>query len=78
VALFKWTADTKSQQDNGLTIDWHMSGTVTVGVSPAVTLATTMKASLDASGETIQRGARVTMAGAGAMKDETTLVVTRP
>lgn len=78
VALFKWTADTKSQEDNGLTIDWHMSGTVTVGVSPAVTLGTTMNASLDASGETTQRGGRVTMAGAGTMKDQMTLTVTRP
>jgi hypothetical protein len=78
VALFKWTADTQSHQDNGLEIAWHMSGSVTAAISPAATLATTLTGSLDVSGETMQHGSRVTMAGAGTIKDLSSLGVSRP
>ncbi len=78
VAVFKWTADTHSQGDNGLEITWHMSGSAVVALAPAVTLSTSLTGSLDVSGETMQRGARVTMAGAGTIKDETTVSITQP
>ncbi len=77
-AVFKWTADTQSEGENGLQIGWHMSGTTIVAVAPAMTLSTSMKGSLDVSGETHQRGARVTLAGAGAVEDESALTVTAP
>jgi hypothetical protein len=78
IAVFKWTADTQSKESNGLSVAWHMSGSVTVGVSPATTLATTLTGSMDVSGESMQRGARVTLAGAGTVKDESSLTVSRP
>lgn len=77
-AIFKWTADTHSQGENGLEITWHMHGTATVRLSPAATISTVLEGSLDVGGETYQRGARVTMAGAGAIKDEMTSGVTPP
>jgi hypothetical protein len=77
-AVFQWTADTKSTEENGLEITWHMSGDAVIALAPAVTLSTTLKGSLDVGGETYQRGARVTMAGAGTIVDTSTLVVTPP
>lgn len=78
VAVFKWTADTHSKEQNGLEVKWHLSGEATVALSPAATLSTSLKGSLDVSGETTQRGARVTLAGAGSISDESTTTFTRP
>jgi hypothetical protein len=78
VAIFKWTADTHSREQNGLEVKWHMSGEAQVALSPAVTLSASLKGSLDVSGETTQRGGRVNLAGAGSISDESTLTVTRP
>jgi hypothetical protein len=78
VAVFEWTADTHSQGDNGLEITWHMRGNAVIALSPAVTLSTSLVGSLDVSGQTIQKGARVTMAGAGSIKDESALSITGP
>ena len=74
--VLKWTADTQSEGENGLQITWHVSGTALVGISPAMTLSMSTKGSLDVSGETTQRGARVTLAGAGSMEDESKVAVT--
>jgi hypothetical protein len=76
--VLKWTADTQSEGENGLQITWHVNGTAVVAISPAMTLEMSIKGALDVSGETTQRGARVTLAGAGSMSDESTLSVTAP
>ena len=78
VALFKWTADTHSREQNGLEVKWHMTGQALVALSPAATLSTSLKGSLDVSGATTQRGGRVTLAGAGAISDESATTITRP
>jgi hypothetical protein len=77
-AVFKWSADTQSQEQNGLEITWHMTGTAVVAVSPATTISTSLKGSLDVSGETMQGGARVTMAGAGTITEESAVSILRP
>jgi hypothetical protein len=76
--VLKWKADTQSEGENGLQITWHVNGTAVVAISPAMTLRTSIKGALDVGGETTQRGARVTLAGAGTMEDESTLAVTAP
>jgi hypothetical protein len=78
VAVFEWTADTHSQEDNGLEITWHMSGDAVIALAPAVTLSTSLKGSLDVSGTTYQHGARVTLAGAGSIADEGTTAIAPP
>jgi len=78
VAVFKWTADTHSREQNGLEVKWHMSGQATVALSPAALLSASLKGSLDVSGETHQPGGRVTLAGAGSISDESTTTITRP
>jgi hypothetical protein len=76
VALIKWTADTHSQEQSGLEVKWHMSGQALVALSPAAVLSTSLKGSLDVSGETMQRGGRVTLAGAGSISDESATQIT--
>jgi hypothetical protein len=75
--VLKWTADTQSEGENGLQITWHVNGTAVVAISPAMTLRMSIKGALDVGGETTQHGARVTLAGAGRMEDDSTVAVTQ-
>lgn len=69
-AVFDWTAEMHTQEDNGLEIDWHMKGELVIGLAPAVTLSAKITSSLDASGRTRKDGRVITLAGAGKMQDD--------
>jgi hypothetical protein len=73
VAIFDWSAEMSSSEENGLEITWHLKGQAIVGLSPAVTLRATVDAALDVSGHTVQNGAPVDLAGDGSFKDELTV-----
>ncbi len=72
-AVIDWTAEMTTDQDNGLTISWHLKGTTVVGLEPARTLSMTMSGDLDATGQTKKDGARVQLAGAGTVTDDRTI-----
>jgi hypothetical protein len=72
-AVLQWSGEMHTEEGNGLEITWHLSGEAVVGLSPARLVAASVIGSLDVTGHTMQNGARVTMAGAGTMKDERTL-----
>jgi hypothetical protein len=69
-AIFDWSAEMKTQEDNGLEITWHLKGQAIVGVAPALTLRTTVDGVLDVTGHTLQHGAKVDIVGDGSFKDE--------
>jgi hypothetical protein len=69
-AIFDWSAEMKTQEDNGLEITWHLKGQAIVSVAPARTLRTTVDGVLDVTGHTMQEGAKVDIVGDGSFKDE--------
>jgi hypothetical protein len=69
-AVFDWSGEMHTQEENGLEITWHLSGQAVLAVAPARLVAASVVGSLDVTGRTTQHGARVTLAGAGTMKDE--------
>jgi hypothetical protein len=76
VAVFDWTGDMKTEEENGLEITWHLKGRATIAIAPAMTLHTTIEGALDVGGNTRQNGARVDLQGAGTFQDER--VITPP
>jgi hypothetical protein len=67
--VFQWSAEMHSEEQNGLTLNWHLKGQAVVALSPAVTLSTELAGTVDATGRTKQNGGSVDLAGAGTVKD---------
>jgi hypothetical protein len=73
-AVFDWSAEMQTQEENGMETTWHIKGQAVVAISPAMTLRATMSADVDVGGHTRQNGARIDMEGTGSMHDERTFV----
>ncbi|HEX7672326.1 MAG TPA: hypothetical protein VF395_22175, partial [Polyangiaceae bacterium] len=72
-AIFDWTGEMSSSEENGLEITWHLKGQTVLATLPAMTLRVTIEAALDVSGHSVQNGALVNMQGDGVFKDERTV-----
>jgi hypothetical protein len=72
-AIFDWTAEMSSSEENGLEITWHLKGQAVLTTSPAMTIRATVEAALDVGGHSVQNGALVNMQGDGVFKDERTV-----
>jgi hypothetical protein len=72
-AVFDWTAEMETHEQNEMVMTWHIKGQVVIAISPAMTLKATMSADVDVGGHTRKNGARIDMEGSGSMHDERTL-----
>jgi hypothetical protein len=72
-AVFDWTAEMETHEQNQMVTTWHIKGQVVVAVSPAMTLKATMSADVDVGGHTRRDGRKVDFEGSGSMHDERTL-----
>lgn len=72
-AVFDWTAEMETHEQNEMVTTWHIKGQVVLGTSPAMTLRATMSADVDVGGQTRKNGRRVDFQGSGNMHDERTL-----
>jgi hypothetical protein len=72
VAVFDWTAEMETHEQNEMVTTWHIKGQVVLGVSPGMMLKATMSADVDVGGQTRKNGARIDMQGSGSMHDERT------
>ena len=71
-AVFDWTAEMQTHEQNDMETTWHIKGQVVIGVAPARTLKATLSADVDVGGHTRRNGARIDIEGTGAMRDERT------
>lgn len=72
-AVFDWTAEMETHEQNEMVTTWHIKGQVVLAISPAMTLSATMSADVDVGGQTRKDGRRVDFQGSGNMHDERTL-----
>jgi hypothetical protein len=77
-AVFDWTAEMETHEQNEMVTTWHIKGQVVLGVSPARTLRTTMSADVDVGGHTRKDGRKIDFEGSGSMHDERTLTPLAP
>lgn len=71
-AAFDWSAEMHTEEESGMETTWHIKGECVVDIAPAVVVRATMKADVDAGGQTRRNGARIDIAGSGTMRDERT------
>lgn len=71
-AVFDWSAEMQTEEENGMETTWHIKGEAVVRLSPGRTLHATMSAEVDVGGHTRRDGKRIDLEGSGSMSDERT------
>lgn len=69
---FEWNAESHTEEEGGLDLDWHLKGRFLVSQEPFRVISSEIEGSIDGTGETRQDGKKVKMAGSGTVHDSYT------